>query len=90
MNSSPPGSSVHRTLQAKILEWVAISFSQNIMGTPAKEEEIFQEEETHPHLSSATASLKVSEISSRPTLSWSPEALTLGRVQSRPVGSLSF
>ena len=27
MDSSPPGSSVHRTLQARILEWVAISFS---------------------------------------------------------------
>ena len=25
--SSPPGSSVHRILQARILEWVAISFS---------------------------------------------------------------
>ena len=24
---SPPGSSVHRILQARILEWVAISFS---------------------------------------------------------------
>ena len=28
MDSSPPGSSVHRILQARILEWVAISFSQ--------------------------------------------------------------
>ena len=27
MDSSPPGSSVHRILQARILEWVAISFS---------------------------------------------------------------
>ena len=26
MDSSPPGSSVHRILQARILEWVAISF----------------------------------------------------------------
>ena len=25
--SSPPGSSVHETLQARILEWVAIAFS---------------------------------------------------------------
>ena len=33
MDSSPPGSSVHRILQARILEWVASSFSsitQNI------------------------------------------------------------
>ena len=28
MDSSPPGSSVHGTLQARILEWVAISFSK--------------------------------------------------------------
>ena len=28
MDCSPPGSSVHRTLWAKILEWVAISFSR--------------------------------------------------------------
>ena len=28
MDSSPPGSSVHRILQARILEWVAISFSK--------------------------------------------------------------
>ena len=28
MNCSPPGSSVHRILQARILEWVAISFSR--------------------------------------------------------------
>ena len=90
MKSSPPGSSVHRILRARILEWVAISFSQTIMGTPSKEEEILQEEETRPHLSSATASPKVSEVSSRPTLSWSPKVLTLGRGQSRPVGSSSF
>ena len=28
MDCSPPGPSVHRFLQAKILEWVAISFSK--------------------------------------------------------------
>ena len=28
MDSSPPGSSVHRILQARILEWVATSFSK--------------------------------------------------------------
>ena len=31
MDSSPPGSSVHRILQARILEWVAISFSNACM-----------------------------------------------------------
>ena len=28
MNCSPPGSSIHRIFQARILEWVAISFSR--------------------------------------------------------------
>ena len=28
VDCSPPGSSVHRILQARILEWVAISFSR--------------------------------------------------------------
>ena len=28
MDCSPPGSSVHRVFQARILEWVAISFSR--------------------------------------------------------------
>ena len=29
IDGSPPGSSVHRILQARTLEWVAISFSQS-------------------------------------------------------------
>ena len=29
MDGTPPGSSVHGILQARILEWVAISFSKN-------------------------------------------------------------
>ena len=29
MDSSPPGTSVHRILQARMLQWVAISFSRN-------------------------------------------------------------
>ena len=30
MNCSPPGSSVHGILQARLLEWVAISFSRDL------------------------------------------------------------
>ena len=30
MNGAPPGSSVHRIFQARILEWVAISFSRDL------------------------------------------------------------
>ena len=33
MDHSPPGSSVHGILQARILEWVAISFSRGIFLT---------------------------------------------------------
>ena len=33
MDYSPPGSSVHGVLQAKILEWVAIPFFQGIFST---------------------------------------------------------
>ena len=33
MEYSPPGSSVHGILQARILEWVAISFSRGIFPT---------------------------------------------------------
>ena len=32
MDRSPPGSSVHGILQARILEWVAISFSRGSLG----------------------------------------------------------
>ena len=33
MDSSPPSSSVHGTFQARILEWLAISFSNQMIGT---------------------------------------------------------
>ena len=33
MDCSPPGSSVHRISQARVLEWVAISFSRGIFPT---------------------------------------------------------
>ena len=41
MDCSPPGSSVHGSLQARILEWAAISFSRDLpnpgigTGSPA-------------------------------------------------------
>ena len=34
MDSSPPGSSVHRILQARTLEWVAIYFSPGDLPDP--------------------------------------------------------
>ena len=34
MNCSPPGSSVHGILEARMLEWVAISYSRRIFLTP--------------------------------------------------------
>ena len=33
LDYSPPGSSIHRILQARILEWVAIPFSRGIFST---------------------------------------------------------
>ena len=38
MDSSPPGSSVPGILQARILEWVAISFSTLSWGTGIKDD----------------------------------------------------
>ena len=32
MDCSPPGSSVHRIFQARVLEWVAIAFSREVLG----------------------------------------------------------
>ena len=37
MDSSPPGSFVHRILQARILEWVAISFSSTLSHLKSEE-----------------------------------------------------
>ena len=31
MDCSPPGSSIHGIFQARVLEWVAIAFSENIL-----------------------------------------------------------
>ena len=33
IGGSPPGSSVHRIFQTRVLEWVAIAFSRVVMGT---------------------------------------------------------
>ena len=40
-DSSPPGSSVHRILQARILEWVAIYFSPEDLPDPGVKLEAF-------------------------------------------------
>ena len=34
MDCSPPGSSIHRILQARVLEWVAIAFSEELPHDP--------------------------------------------------------
>ena len=34
MDCSPPGSTIHGILQARILEWVAISFFRNVNTEP--------------------------------------------------------
>ena len=49
MDCSPPGSSVHRISQARILEWVAISFSRGFSqpraGTQGQRYSNFTEKE---------------------------------------------
>ena len=47
MNYSPPGFSVHGILQARILEWVAISFFIGIYGERETKESGFCSQETH-------------------------------------------
>ena len=36
MDYSPPGSSIHGILQARVLEWVAIAFSAPVPHPPSK------------------------------------------------------
>src|SRR5574337_591337 len=40
MDCSPPGSSVHGIFQARVLEWVANSFSNNLYNESSKGNEI--------------------------------------------------
>ena len=47
MNYSPPGFSVHGILQARTLEWVAISFFIGIYGERETKEGGFCSQETH-------------------------------------------
>ena len=47
MNRSPPGSSVHGILQARILEWIAMPFSK---GSWRDLQGIFLTQELNPHL----------------------------------------
>ena len=51
MNCSPPGSSVHGILQAKILEWVAILFSRGIFLTQGPNPGLLHCRQTFYHLS---------------------------------------
>ena len=44
MDYNPPGSSVHGILQARILEWVAISFSKRLAQKMMNVTKIFDED----------------------------------------------
>ena len=59
VDRSPPGSFVHRISQARILEWVAISFSRDLpdpetepvsLASPASSGEFFTTSTTHTSL----------------------------------------
>ena len=64
MDSSPPGSSVHGILQARILEWVAISYSRDLPDSRIKPtsipcvsctgRQILYHCTTHPHMHTHT------------------------------------
>ena len=41
MDCSPPGSSIHGIFQARVLEWVAIAFSQPLIGSHLKRSKCF-------------------------------------------------
>ena len=66
MDCSPPGSSVHGILQARILEWVAISFSRGIFQTQGSNPGLL-----HRQVASLSAELQRLEMKSlqrpRPT-----------------------
>ena len=50
MDCSPPGSSIHGTFQARVLEWVAIAFSE--MGIEARKRDDQQVAGAHTALGS--------------------------------------
>ena len=65
MDCSPPGSSVHRILQARILEWVAIPFSRDHpdpgtqLRSPALQvDSLLFEPQGKPHLTHAATAAK--------------------------------
>ena len=41
MDCSPPGSSIHGIFQARVLEWVAVSFSRGKKAPPKIYEDVF-------------------------------------------------
>ena len=52
MDYTPPGSSVHETSQARILEWVTISYSQDAQYPTSprkKEKEYYEKRENVDH-----------------------------------------
>ena len=48
MDCSPPGSSIHRVFQARVLEWDAIAFSVRYIRFPQKSVMVLGQEETLP------------------------------------------
>ena len=48
MDCSPPGSSIHGIFQARVLEWVAVSFSKN-SEKPVVNQKMSTMRHPHPH-----------------------------------------
>jgi len=51
MDCSPPGSSIHGTLQARILQWVAIPFSKGIFPIQGSNPDLLHHKQILYHLS---------------------------------------
>ena len=75
MDCSPPGSSVHGILQARLLEWVAIPFSRGILRTQGSDLCILTSPALAGGFFTTSATWEVQEVRS---LKPHPERLILG------------
>ena len=87
MDCSPPGSSVHRILQARVLEWVAISFSR---GSSWSRNWTWVSYISGPLPTELQGMLKTKVAQSCPTLSDPMDAIVHGILQARILEWVAF
>ena len=90
MNCSPPGSSVHEIFQARILEWVAISFSGDLPNpgieprSPALQADSLLTELQGklgghcPHLAECSLTPRLNQDRSQGSVGWAPATWETG------------